>query len=120
MRLRYFFIVLSLLAVLGLWSLRYGSRVLAGKFTVARYTYRFEEMPPAASSEVARRGLTEAMEHAGLSSNSWEVMSPNSQEVGVDSGQFILSNRVTKAWLYARAEPVPQTNVFNYHIYRHK
>ena len=105
----------------------YGDRILAGRYTVGRYTYSLIGKEPV-SEKVILEGIPLALEHNRMNPKDWTAApAPRSNagsELGSSDGKpssslIILSNQINGTRLFVRVEAA-SSNSLNYHLYRPK
>jgi hypothetical protein len=108
----------------------YGDRLIASRFTVAKYTYVLPADGHGAITEgTVLTGLNLALQANTMDPSAW-APAPAAQweppgALLQTSGRMPsilipLSNRVDRSHLYLRVEPGATTNALQYHIYRPK
>jgi hypothetical protein len=106
-----------------------GDRLIASRFTVARYTYMPANSPREITEEIIVAGMRASLQRAEMNPNTWAV-APVSEwqppdalmrtNAGLPSILIILSNRTDGTRLYARVESADVTNGIQYHLYHPK
>lgn len=108
----------------------YGDRLIASRFTVAKYTYVLPANGTGAVTEgTVLAGLDMALQRNAMDPSVW-VPAPAAQweppgallqtNGRLPSILILLSNRLDRSQLYLRVEPVATTKALQYHIYRPK
>ena len=108
----------------------YGDRLIASRFTVAKYTYVLPASDTGAITEgTVLAGLDMALQRSAIDPRVWAAAPPAQwkppgallQTNGkLPSILILLSNKVDQSQLYLRVEPAAITNALQYHLYRPK